>query len=62
MRAIYFSSKLHFNLLWTKDPGQSWSRVTQILHDELILISGKGGRGVCLLRLENCNFTCYSFG
>jgi hypothetical protein len=28
---------------------------------KLNLISGRGSRGVCLLRLENCNFMCYNF-
>ena len=43
------------------DPGRGWSRVTRILRGKLKMISGRGSRGVCLLRLENCNFMCYRF-
>jgi hypothetical protein len=39
-----------------KDPGRSWSRGSQILGAKLKLYLGRGGRGVRLLRLENCNF------
>jgi hypothetical protein len=49
-------------LLWSKDPGRSWSREPPDSGGKLNLISGRGSRGVCLLRLENCNFMCYNFG
>ena len=44
----------------SKDPGRSWSRVTQILRDKLKKHRGSGGRVVRLLRLENCNL-CAQF-
>jgi hypothetical protein len=49
-------------LLWSKDPGRSWSREPPDFWDKLNLISGRGSRGVCLFLLENCNFMCYNFG
>jgi hypothetical protein len=40
-------------LLWRKNPGRSWSHKPPDFGGKLNLISGKGSREVCLLRLEN---------
>jgi hypothetical protein len=44
--------KLEFS--W-KDPGNSWTRGSQILGAKLKLYLGRGGRGVSLFYLENYN-------
>jgi hypothetical protein len=41
--------------LLKKDPGNSWSRGSQILGAKLKLFLGRGGKGVHLLCFENYN-------
>jgi hypothetical protein len=43
------------SLFSRKDPGNSWSRGSQILGAKLKLYLGRGGRGVNLFYLENYN-------
>jgi hypothetical protein len=43
------------SLFSRKDPGNSWLCDSQILGAKLKLYLGRGGRGVCLLCLENYN-------
>jgi hypothetical protein len=53
--ATSYPGSFHYAPHWRKDPGNSWSRGSQILGAKLKLYLGRGGRGVCLFPLENCN-------
>jgi hypothetical protein len=50
-----YPGSFHYAPRWRKDPGNSWSRGSQILGAKLKLYLGRGGRGVRLFRLENYN-------